>query len=350
MKYLLILSLLIFSACGTDKIKGKSDKSNATQNYTVVCDTVTTVTITCDTTWIIDTIPTDTIPTDTVVETQFGLMQSVDDKAVVKKTMQTAGINLIRLPLYFERTTKGNVIDDFLNAGFNVAINFNWKNTSTPITFPKDTNFIRQQAKAFFQYYQKWLPQIPFVVCENEWDNDHYRDWKNTTIQDYITELKIVIDEGHKYGFKIAAAGITGNSLGRWTYSQLTGSAATSWNSKYYVGSSNANYQPMLKLVNEFARLIRDVDIDYLNTHWYNNNGRCSGGYAQAYDFWAKATGKEHLPRINNEFGFRLDGIELCKCTIKEMRDAKVVYAIAYSGSTNTPAQRWTPEMLKELK
>lgn len=280
-------------------------------------------------------------------------MQATDDKDIVKKLMREADINLIRLPLYFDRTTQGNVIDDFLEDGFNVLINFNWKNTSTPITFPKDVAFIRKQAAAFFKYYEKWLPQIPYVANENEWDNGHYRDWKKTTIQDYITELKIVVEEGHKRGFKIAAGGITGNSLARWTYSKLHGTICKFWKSSYFTGEKNANYKPMLKLVDEYTVSIRDVDIDALNTHWYNNNEKCSDGYVTAYDLYAAACQKEHLPRINNEFGFRSNApnaLNLWKCTVQEMRDASVSLAIAYSGGSGSNATRLTPEMLLELK
>jgi hypothetical protein len=80
---------------------------------------------------------------------------------------------------------------------------------------------IRAKAKAFFTYYKKWINQIPVVVCENEWDNELYRDFSKTTVSDYVTELSIVVDEGHKAGFKVADAGITSNNLGRWVYSQM---------------------------------------------------------------------------------------------------------------------------------
>lgn len=288
-------------------------------------------------------------PIDTTI--QFGLMQASDPKEQVKQAMLSAGIKTIRLPLYFDKTTVGQVIDAFLIEGFNVQISFNWKSTSSPVTFPKDTSMIRSKARAFFQYYQKWLNQIPFVAVENEWDNYDYRDWANTTIQDYITELRIVCDEGHKYGFKISDGGLTGNNLGRWTYSHLNSDSALWWKSKYFVGTGTDNYQPMLKLLEDFSKLIRTVPIDFLNTHWYNNNTRCSEGYSHAFDLWAKFCGKENLPRVNNEFGMRDGNMDVWKCTVKEMKQT-VVWAIAYSGdgSTNTPAQRLTHEYLLELK
>lgn len=292
-------------------------------------------------------------PPDTTTPgtTQYGLMQASDDKDDVKRAMQAAGINMIRLPLYFERTTVGQVIDAFLNDGFFVQIGFNWKSTSSPVLFPTDTAMIRSKAEAFFKYYLKWRAKIPFVSVENEWDNDHYRDWSKAKITDYITELKIVCEVGHKYGFKITDAGITGNTLGRWTYSQLSVDSALWWKDHYFVGVSATNYQPMLKLVSDYVRLIRFVPIDYLNTHWYNNNGRCSQGYAKAFDIYAKACGKETLPRINNEFGMRDGNMDIWKCTVKEMKQARIVYAIAYSGDGNlTPAQRLTHEYLIEMK
>lgn len=315
-------------------------------NYTYI-DSIVPVLI-YDTIYIHDTVVIP--PIDTTI--QFGLMQATDPKEQVKQAMIAAGVKTIRLPFYFYKDTVGQVINAFLNDGFNVQISFNWKNTSSPVTFPKDTNMIRQKARAFFQYYLPKRNQIPFVSVENEWDNYDYRDWANTTIQDYITELNIVCDEGHKYGFKISDGGLTGNNLGRWTYSHLSSDSALWWKSKYFVGTGAANYNPMLKLLDDFSKFIRFVNIDFLNTHWYNNNTRCSEGYSHAFDLWAKFCGKENLPRVNNEFGMRDGNMQVWKCTIQEMKDARIIYAIAYSGdgSANTPAQRLTHEYLLELK
>lgn len=300
---------------------------------------------------------------DSVIEntaTTWGLMQEKLPSQTTEQQAQqalslihAAGINLVRVPLFIQQMgTHRDLIDIYLKAGLNVQINWDWSNTSTPVPFPTDTASIRQKAEEFFQYYLPYKNQIPVVVVENEWDNAKYH---KGTVKQCLTELAILVEVGHKYGFKVADAGFTGNSLGRWYWSQLAGDAARDWISHYYVGKDDPNYNLLLQAVAEYSEGIKNIPIDYLNVHWYNII-HCYGGFPEAAKAWLKLCGKDSL--MNNEFGMRLttkaDAFTIESLlfeTVQEMKDAGIKLAIAYSGINDAAkAVQLTEDMLEELK
>lgn len=275
-----------------------------------------------------------------------GAMYAQQDPPQIIEATENSGLNSIRIPVYFDDNYKNNNADQYLAAGYHVQLNFNYKATGVTVPFPIDSAFIRSQAERFFQYYRPYLDQIPVVVCENEWDN---RDYHSGPISDYIKELKIVVDIAHKYGFKITDGGITGNNLGRWTYTQLSGDSAAWWKDNYFIGENNESWDQMLQDVADFTRMIKGVPLDYINTHWYNKDN-CPGGYPIAIEKYKQATGKGFIPLCNNEFGIKINSEELWIKTLDEIEAAGAEIMIAYSG-VNQPGKAitLTDRMLKEL-
>lgn len=273
--------------------------------------------------------------------TTFGMMQAQDVLSQTEASMKYAGIKIVRAVVYFSNTTSSSVVDKYLSDGFKVQINFNWKPTGSPVPFPSDTAMIASKADAFFKHYLPYKNQIPFVSVENEWDNPNYH---TGNIQDYLNELAIAIRIGHKYGFKIADAGITGTALTRWTYSKLSGDSATWWKGHYFVGLNN-DYNGFVSMVNTYLAGISKLALDFINFHWYNNNG-CFGGPSIALYHIIKAS--KNFAIVSNEWGV-MDA-KYWTCTIGEIKKIKPVYAVVYSG-VNSPgnAIRLSDDQLKQM-
>lgn len=279
----------------------------------------------------------------------WGIKQSADDNEVTKKLLRDTCVKCVRLATYFsDSKVTSSVIDDYLKEGYHVQVNFNYKSTTKTVEYPTNDAIIRSKAEAFFSYYLKYIHLIPVVVVENEWDNKNYH---SGTIAQYLNELNIVTEVGHKYGFLIASAGMTGSGLGRWIYSKLTGDEATWWKANYFVGLKN-NYDLMVKYADEFCAGVRSIDIDFANTHWYNKD-KCAGGYSQALKIYMDACGKTRA--INNEFGIKvtssnINALALFAATIAEMKLSGIEIGVLYSGDgLKNNAIRITDEMYRTL-
>lgn len=297
-----------------------------------------------------DTIP---IPPDTTTSLtiEWGIMQAQDNNTETKAILDNSAINIVRIPVYFDRTVNNRVADDYLKTGYKVQLNFNWKATGTAVGFPIDDAVLIKAAEAFFQYYMPYRALIPVVAVENEWDNmtslHGSTAYHTGTVQQYLKELKIVTEIGHKYGFKIADAGITGNNLARWTYRKISSDSSAWWKSKYFVGLDN-KYELMITTLDEYAKGVKDIPIDYINMHWYNKT-ESNGGYLIASKLWMKATGK--TASINNEFGLDIHSTSLFLQTAEEIRASGAAIGIIYSGMDyEGKAIKITPEMIQQLK
>jgi hypothetical protein len=257
---------------------------------------------------------------------EYGLLQAKYSDSAFEARLNKANLKIVRLAVYFKSNYFSKTINKFLADGFKVHINFNYMPTDTPVVFPTDTNFIKTQAENFFKYYLPFKDQIPFVAVENEWDNPFYRNWKKTRIEDYITELAIVARIGNKYGFKITDAGITGNNLGRWTYSKLSGTVAAQWRGQHFVGLE-LGYDSVVQFINKYAQQVKGLPLYFINLHWYNEN-KCAGNFILALNAYLLATGFDRY--VLNEWGVKDSA--LWQCTITEMKSVNPFYSIAYSG------------------
>jgi hypothetical protein len=251
---------------------------------------------------------------------QYGLLQQKDTFENTINSMLYAGIDIVRTHVMFHDEYKDETTDRYIAEGFRVNINFNYLPTAVPVPFPTDTAFIIRQATKFFKYYQNRRASIPLVSVENEWDNTNYH---SGTIDQYLTELRIVTRIGHQFGFKISDAGITSNWLQRWTYSKLSGDSAIWWKQHYFVGLDN-DYQNMVQAVDYFFAQVQSIPLDYLNFHWYNNT-TCPDGLPIALS---------KLPQqfkfACNEWGVKSEVIY--DSTLIELRKVRPAFAVVYSG------------------
>lgn len=276
-------------------------------------------------------------------QTIHGLIEQNSSSDQTKQHLNEAGLNLVRIPVFLSQTSFNRSIDDFLNDGYNVQINANWfAGINGYRTFPKDTNRIKSQAEAFFQHYAPYKSRIPFVAVENEWD---YEVLHGSNLQDYLKELSIITAIGHKYGFVMTDGAITSGTLQRWTYSQLTGQQQEQWKLNYYVGLNN-NYETLTNIVNTFIAGVKNINLDYINVHWYNSS-KCGNGFATATQVYKTACNKIGL--VCNEFGIRTNSQTLFQATVDEIK-GYAKYGIAYNGSSlYGKAIRLTDPMLDYL-
>src|SRR6478609_46944 len=313
-------------------------KRDTIYNTIVKRDTITQVKTIRDTIRIHDTVRIDNAAAKTI----FGVLNAEKSIAESETIMRESGVNVQRVAMFFSTTYFSKSADQYIKDGFNVQINFNYKPTPNPVAWCTDTAFIRKQAKLFFAYYKPYIKQIPLVAVENEWDNVLYHVGN---IDDYLRELAIVVDEGHKAGFKVTDAAITSNALQRWNYSQLSTNCANWWKAHYFVGLQN-DYTNYINNINYYASKVKGIPIDYINFHWYNNTA-CSNGLSSALYNWLTATGKS--VSTTNEWGVK--DTALWSCTVAEVLGVNPAHAIAYSG-VNDPnnAALLTADMLKVLK
>ncbi len=283
-------------------------------------------------------------PPQTVITTTYGLDYAVGTVSTFEQKMKIAGVKLVRNQLILSQKISGSYIDQYIKDGYNVQINLNWAQpTSGPIAYPTDLTKVKQRAEQFFQYYAPNVKSIPVVVVENEWDNTGFH---KGNISDYIAELSAITTIGHKYGFKIADAGLTSTNLRRWTYSTLSGAAATTWATNYFVGPRLDTYATVIQTVNNYAALINTVPIDYLNVHWYNVDA-CYNGFKTASQAYLKACNKKLI--MTNEFGIQTNSTALFNSTVDELRGV-ASYSISYSNNNSGgDAISLTDQMIKDL-
>lgn len=238
------------------------------------------------------------------VRTTFGLTLARQDIGTVESTMTSSGISLVRASVMYSTNTSSKTVDTYLNDGYDVMINFNYQPTPTPKPWPRDTVMIRKKAEAFFSYYKKWRSQIPVVVCENEWD---YSGYHTGPIQDYLNELRIVVQVGHKYGFKVTDAGITDGKI-----------------RTFYQGNAD---------IDTYLKGIKSIPEDYCNFHWYVANDQTQNfNLRDVVNYYLKATGK--TKPMSNEFGLKTNSMILWTNELAALKGF-VVYGIAYSGSSD---------------
>lgn len=324
----------------TDTLRKTLTITDTLHKILTVSDTVHKIVVITDTVTDIPVTPPDT--GDVKWGVSLAQTNTTDEETICKAHQ----IKLIRVAVFFSQTTVSQTMNQHLSKGFNVQVNLNWKPTGSPVEFPTDTSIIRTKMHEFFQYYAPYVAQIPIVVIENEWDNEQYH---NNDLSYYFAELKIAVQEGHKFGFKIADAGITSTAIRRWTYSKLTPTDQIWWKQNYFVGPTMTNYQPLIDKVNRYASNIRTIGIDYLNFHWYEEDNTCHGKLDIATTFYKTACGKSVL--INNEFGLKTKTISQWNCLLSNLNSAGIVIGVAYSG-IDAPdlAITLTDDMLNTLR
>jgi len=262
--------------------------------------------------------------------------------------MNEAGVDITRASITLSETISSDIINSYLANGYEVQILANWNGGQNGYRgFPNgwEMDEVKSRAKAFFEYYAPYKDQIPFVAIENEWD------WEvvhGSNLQDYLTELAVITDIGHQYGFKVTDGGITSTALQRWTYSQLSPDDQAFWIANYFVGlnAGAIDYNTIIGIVNTFIEGVKNIDIDYINMHWINAT-TCGNGFETATQVYMEACDKKEV--VCNEFCIRTSSNDLFGETVNEIK-GNAKYAIAYSGPPGGEvAIKLTDEMLYEL-
>jgi hypothetical protein len=281
-----------------------------------------------------------------ITPTIWGLMQekllsqsTTQQSNQVLNLLQGTPIKLVRVPLFVQQMgTHRDLIDSYLKTGLNVQINFDWSNTSSVAPFPKDTALIRQKITEFCNYYSNYINQIPVVVVENEWDNSYYH---TGSTNDYLQELSICTEVLHKYEFKVADGGFSGNGLIRWLYSKLSGDSLKTWMQNYPIELSRDKLSAFVDSVNKIIIGFKTIPLDYNNVHWYNEKSDFEG-----FETVVKYYGGN---LISNEFGMRQGNLDLFKQTINDVKD-NVRIAIVYGGTNSSNASVISKDMLMLMK
>ncbi len=266
------------------------------------------------------------------MNTTFGLMPANTSLIEKEAILQATGIKTVRQPFFVMQGTGMDWMLQLLKDGYNVIPNFDWSTTVNPAPFPTNSTLIRNEAEQFFYGLKDYVGQIPFIAVENEWNNPNFHTGKSmqSTIQDYLNELAIVTSVGHKYGFKIADAGISGTGLQYWAAYKLSRIDRRKWIREYKVPVNSASWELLINAVEQYMQGIRLIPIDFLNVHWYEQD-ICYNGFDQAAAFYQNDCKKSNL--ICNEFGIRgTYSNDLLSETINSVKGI-VDYAVLYSGN-----------------
>lgn len=276
---------------------------------------------------------------------------TIDKKIQVAKAL---GLKYIRLRTDIS-TYSGyiNHYDEFTRAGFKIILNINYAvprnalGEKKPIPFPTDLD---AYAKTFTSILDKYKPEL--VVVENEEDNPGYH---SGSPEDYINELKTAISICHSKGIKVTNGGLTVREVTLLAFDDLYQSgkkqealdfAGRVFPKQYLAKIDRYQNFPAVKRALTFGRPViaayKNLDIDYINFHWYEpvaargklNNGALDREHVDPMIFTAvvnylsRKTGK---PVITNEFGVLNTSPSLITDLMQKVMDAKMEYAIFYS-------------------
>lgn len=149
-----------------------------------------------------DTTYTEPPPT----KAQYGVL--VNDKILKTKekvqVWQLYGIPLARTEVtLFDFNGTADNIQQYHDAGAKIILNVNWENNnpSKARKFISDTGLLAQKLDAVFEKYGS---MILIAVVENEILTQNYF---SDDMQNYITELRVAIREGEKYGIIVTNSG-----------------------------------------------------------------------------------------------------------------------------------------------
>lgn len=149
-----------------------------------------------------DTVYTEPPPT----KAQYGVL--VNDKILKTKekvqVWQLYGIPLARTEVtLFDFNGTADNIQQYHDAGAKIILNVNWENNnpSKARKFISDTVLLAQKLDAVFEKYGS---MILMAVVENEILTQKYF---SDSMKNYITELRVAIREGKKYGVNVTNSG-----------------------------------------------------------------------------------------------------------------------------------------------
>ncbi len=237
-------------------------------------------------------------------------------------------------------------IAEYKKQGFKVVLNIN-NNTGDPT---QPISNMKQYKKNVGTILDTYSPDL--VVIENEEANPTYYAG---TADDYINELQAAITVAHQKGYKVADGGLIRVPLAYLTWKKIWDNgnkAKADAFAQAALGYSGERGQYLLSLLptkknpkkefvldkqiakgvamtQELLSKFRNTDLDYINFHWYESDGRATEALLDIILYIEAQTGK---PAMSNEFGQLDTSPATVTSLLNGMYAYKVPYAIWFSG------------------
>lgn len=286
----------------------------------------------------------------------FGSPNDLPGKDSVLKRL---GVNTVRETILIEGwpNNKGR-LKYWVKNGYNVVLNINYmaQQTPTSIFLPSyDTAKYRMVVKEILQEFTN----VKVVVVENEEVNKSYRNWDKTSLNDYLSSLKIANEVCNELGVKCTNGGLLLNELKsltkRWldglsneyivynnllTGPQFFDSLFLGVIRNYESNGLNPNYEDKRAKTDWLIGQYKSIGLDYINIHMYfplgyRGSGIASDGITTAVGFKeivAYLRSRTHIPIISNEIGSVNEDTGMIINMIEAYNYEGLDYMIYYSG------------------
>ncbi len=259
-----ILSLLIFGGCiaPQSQTQSQTQEQEQAQNMPPVTSTINST------------------PGSTEFGVMFADISSVQDKLAILKQLH---VKTTRMTLSMDTWNGSNpALEALQNAGYKVFLNVYWKKirntdgTKTPQPYPtgNDLNVYREKLN---EILTKYKPEV--LLVENE---ELVLKFHSGDIKDYLNMLKVAVEVAHSKGVKVSDGGITNPQVSLLIYDYLMNQNRRSEAASFGKSAMNArilkfaqNHNMATDLGRKLAQAqelvagLKDIDIDYVNLHWY---------------------------------------------------------------------------------
>ena len=262
----------------------------------------------------------DTLSAYTIAPVKYGLM--FDNLTMQQRAdiMQQLGVTYVRTKHALSKGETDKDDDYYYSRGFKIIVNLDISfNPVFPQTITKDTAAFRQSVRAYLTQHKE---QIALVLLANEMMNPKF---VNGTIEQYVTNLNIVVDESHRLGLKVADGGITS---GDWRLVVNETDPSTLFNA--------AKRQ---NLINTYATIdaLANTGIDYITYHVYYDDTTAIGFSSSIAKAIAKRSGKK---AVCTEGGMYQNKPSIVARYISEISATNLSYFVWWSGSNSTRDSR----------
>ena len=293
--------------------------------------------------------------------TEFGVMfadiSSVQDKLDILKQLH---VKTTRMTLSMDTWNGSNAsLEALQNAGYKVLLNVYWKKirntdgSKTPQPYPTGSELETYRSR-LNDILTKYKPAV--LLVENE---ELVLKFHSGDISDYLNMLKVAVEVAHSKGVKVSDGGITNPQISLLIYDYLIsqnqrdeasrfGKSAMSARVLKFAQSHNMNSDMGKKLeqAQKLLQGLRNIDIDYVNLHWYeplSEKGTANvsasigavtpGALGHAVSFLKAVTGKDV---ILGECGQINTSASLTSSMLQEIASTGVPYAIWLSSDNGT--------------
>ena len=287
--------------------------------------------------------PTPSFPTSYTATSPFGVLPNFSEGTVLSvqsrlAVAKTLGVSLMRTTEVAGKTPPYTA-QQLAQAGIHILMN---------IKKPADMSLTAFQAD-IAQKIAQVAPTV--IVVDNEEDGNNFYQG---TVDEYIAELKAVVETAHQYGVKVADGGISGGParLVTWNYYWTTGQYAQAdafaikafrdsgvprlaklyddlpnqSNPTRPILANHADSKLRLERSIAFLAAFKTIPMDYVNFHWYQTT---NGAMTEVVNYFRQATGK---PVITNEIGQYDTNGAVTTALMQEAAGLQLPYVIWYSG------------------